>query len=142
MNKSYGIHDKWTDLDRVNNIEIKSNEGVIEEITVNGEPAGGDGDLTAANVTFINSAEGSNPYQVKLMELTENGTMETIHDVNYGVNVTCKIPLYKGSAIYSLNIIKNANGNIEPTATGGVSINMSGLTITVTGDGSFTAAGD
>lgn len=54
MNKSYGIHDKWTDLDRVNNIEIKSNDGVIEEITVNGEPAGG-GDITTATVTIINN---------------------------------------------------------------------------------------
>lgn len=39
--KNYGIHDKWTDLDKLNNIDIKSVDGVIESVKINGEEAGG-----------------------------------------------------------------------------------------------------
>ena len=38
--KNYGIHDKWTDLDKLNNIDIKSVDGVIESVKINGEEAG------------------------------------------------------------------------------------------------------
>ena len=47
--KNYGIHDKWTDLDKLNNVDIKSVDGVIESVKINGEEAGGGGgssDLT------------------------------------------------------------------------------------------------
>lgn len=39
--KNYGIHDKWTDLDKLNIIDIKSVDGVIESVKINGEEAGG-----------------------------------------------------------------------------------------------------
>lgn len=38
--KNYGIHDKWTDLDKLNNVDIKSVDGVIESVKINGEEAG------------------------------------------------------------------------------------------------------
>lgn len=41
--KNYGIHDKWTDLDKLNNVDIKSVDGVIESVKINGEEAGGGG---------------------------------------------------------------------------------------------------
>lgn len=141
MNKSYNIHEKWTDLDKVNNVEISSVNGVIEEILVNGEPAGGGGDFTIANVIFINSLEGSDPYQVKFMELTENGLMAIQHDVNYGENVTCNLPLYKGRAIYDLNNILEVDTSNPITTTGGVVANDLDNIVTITEDGSFTAAG-
>lgn len=54
--KNYGIHDKWTDISKVNDIEIQSVDGVIEDIKVNGEPAGGgggDSDFSIAVMTVI-----------------------------------------------------------------------------------------
>ena len=53
--KNYGIHDKWTNINTVNNVEIQSVDGVIENIKVNGEPAGGGGSTTA-KVTVIGKA--------------------------------------------------------------------------------------
>ena len=43
MVKNYGIHDVWTDLDKVNDVDIKAVDGVIDSIKVNGEEAGGGG---------------------------------------------------------------------------------------------------
>ena len=43
MVKNYGIHDEWKDLNKVNDIVIKSVDGVIDSIKVNGEEAGGGG---------------------------------------------------------------------------------------------------
>ena len=54
--KNYGIHDKWTNINKVNNVEIQSVDGVIENIKVNGEPAGGGDGFTKANVTVIGKA--------------------------------------------------------------------------------------
>lgn len=41
--KNYGIHDEWTDLDKLNTVDIKSVDGVIESVKINGEEAGGGG---------------------------------------------------------------------------------------------------
>lgn len=61
--KTYGIHDKWTDLDKLNNVNVKSVDGVIESVKINGEEAGGGGIgaypiLTAA----FNSDSGTYTY--------------------------------------------------------------------------------
>lgn len=58
--KNYGIHDKWTNLDKLNNVDIKSVDGVIESVKINGEEAGGGGgssDFSTAEVTIINQQE-------------------------------------------------------------------------------------
>lgn len=53
--KNYGIHDKWTDLDKLNNIDIKSVDGVIVSVKINGEEAGGGGD--SSKVISVNTEE-------------------------------------------------------------------------------------
>lgn len=56
MDKYYGIHDDWPDLEKSNDVEIKSKDGVIESVLVNGEESGsgtGGGDFKKANVTVI-----------------------------------------------------------------------------------------
>lgn len=59
--KNYGIHDKWTDLDKLNNVDIKSVDGVIESVKINGEEAGGgggsNGEFKIANITWTNLPE-------------------------------------------------------------------------------------
>lgn len=52
--KNYGIRDQWTNLDKLNNVDIKSVDGVIESVKINGEEAGGGGgssDFSTAEVT-------------------------------------------------------------------------------------------
>lgn len=61
--KNYGIHDKWTDLDKLNNVDIKSVDGVIESVKINGEEAGGGGssDFSTAEVSYPNGLPTSLP---------------------------------------------------------------------------------
>lgn len=58
MVKNYGIHDEWKDLNKVNDIDIKSVDGVIDSIKVNGEEAGGGGMFTTAKLTIVSENAG------------------------------------------------------------------------------------
>lgn len=75
--KNYGIHDKWTDLDKLNNVDIKSVDGVIESVKINGEEAGGGGgEFKLANITWVNMPETfdeSDPRSGLLCVKTEEG---------------------------------------------------------------------
>ena len=52
--KNYGIRDQWTNLDKLNNVDIKSVDGVIESVKINGEEAGGgSSDFSTAEVTVV-----------------------------------------------------------------------------------------
>lgn len=59
--KNYGVHDKWTDLDKLNVVEFQSEDGVISDVYINGESAGGGGDssdLSTAQLTIIPQEDG------------------------------------------------------------------------------------
>lgn len=43
MNKLYSVHDHWTDINKKNDVDIKSVDGVITGVKVNGEDYGGGG---------------------------------------------------------------------------------------------------
>lgn len=63
MDKFYGIHDDWPDLEKSNDVEIKSKDGVIESVLVNGEESGsgsGGGDFKKVTVTL--SCTGGSGY--------------------------------------------------------------------------------
>lgn len=49
--KNYKIRDNWLDIDKYNDVDIQSVDGVIQTVKVNGEDVGGD--YTTANVTII-----------------------------------------------------------------------------------------
>lgn len=82
--KNYGIHDKWMDLDKLNNIDIKSVDGVIESVKINGEEAGGGGgEFKIANITWVNLPETFDDYEIRsglLLVKTEEG-FENYNDV-------------------------------------------------------------
>lgn len=125
MNKSYGIHDKWTDLDKVNNVEINSIDGVIESVKINGEEAGGGGssDFSTATVTTINNSSFevvnlSIPIVCEENELGE-GSPAMIHNqmVIQSGEETHKVCMYKGLAFCAEaspgpNIVINVSGDI------------------------------
>lgn len=54
MNKLYSVHDHWTNINKKNDVDIESIDGVITGIKVNGEDYGGGGssDFSTARVTF------------------------------------------------------------------------------------------
>ena len=54
--KSYMINDKWPNFSKENHISAKITDGNIDEVLINGEPAGGGG-ATATVVVTNNSAE-------------------------------------------------------------------------------------
>ena len=63
MNKFYGAHDQWTDLDKQNDVLITSTDGVIDSVKVNGEDYGGGGgssDFSTAEVSFVTNLPSFN----------------------------------------------------------------------------------
>lgn len=130
--RNYGIHDKWTNINKVNNVEIQSVDGVIENILVNGEPAGGGGggDFTVANVTITQIGE----HYADLSGCccyTEDDENFSAAFLDY--EVVNKVILYKGSAMVNVN---NRQGTI--TVSGNAVYNESSETIMVTGDCTIT----
>ena len=55
VTKSYSIRDDWKDKDIVNYVAFKSVNGEVQDLTVNGEPAGGGGggNFTSANASIV-----------------------------------------------------------------------------------------
>lgn len=55
ITKSYAVRDKWLDKAKDNLVEFKSVDGEIQDLTVNGEPAGGGGGASLVKVSIINN---------------------------------------------------------------------------------------
>ena len=77
MNKLYSVHDHWTDINKKNDVDIESIDGVITEIKVNGEDYGGSfGEFKIANITWEGLPETFDDYTARngfLMIKTEDG---------------------------------------------------------------------
>lgn len=139
MVKNYGIHDEWKDLNKVNDIDIKSIDGVIDSIKVNGEEAGGGGggDLTTAKLTVVDA--GSLEEIINVPYLSEGDAHANFPHVMYQDTTdtfgTKDIVLYKG-ACYCMIANPNANytcsGDIEELADPG--------TFKITGECTITTA--
>ena len=60
--KNYKIRDNWLDIDKYNDVDIQSVDGVIQTVKVNGEDVGGGGgDLPTATIVF-NMTNHANNY--------------------------------------------------------------------------------
>lgn len=101
-----------------------------------GGGGGGDSDFSTAEVTFNNTATGS--YWIGVPRIETDKLV--FNKINVLTPVTVAVPLYKGSCTFLL-IADSINTSVKPTFTGGVSIDETFSFITVTGDGTFTAAG-
>lgn len=150
--KNYGIHDKWTDLDKLNNVDIKSVDGVIESIKINGEEAGGGGssDFSTAEVELYYTLDSAEfipdtaevilflpyPENAPSNEAQYQTTMVlTGNDKAYPI-------LYKGEGLcmgisaYKNDVFYVTGG--EPTLTGDIELGEGGIIIK--GNGSITVA--
>lgn len=54
--KSYCVRDDWKDISKVNYVAFKSVNGEVQDLTVNGEPAGGGGFASVA-INVVNSSQ-------------------------------------------------------------------------------------
>ncbi len=55
--KSYCVRDDWKDINKVNYVAFKSVNGEVQDLTVNGEPAGGGGRFAPVNVNVANNSQ-------------------------------------------------------------------------------------
>lgn len=127
--KTYGIHDKWTDINKNNSVDIKSVDGVIESVKINGEEAGGGGgDFTTATVTIT----AGGPCIVNIANVSEEiGSVPTIVATNKPRTFTAI--LYKGHASASV-----PDENRQITSVSGGATVVEGRPIEITGDCTIT----
>ena len=93
MNKLYSVHDHWTDINKKNDVDIESIDGVITRIKVNGEDYGGGGGETWQTV-FEGSVTTTDPLSTGFSSGTVEGieslTADTIKVTFNGTEYTCE----------------------------------------------------
>ena len=96
MNKLYSVHDHWTDINKKNDVDIESIDGVITGIKVNGEDYGGGGssDFSTAEVTVTGRTAF---FAAEVASLTENGLKGVCRKSPSENSFT--VVLYQGSTI-------------------------------------------
>lgn len=139
--KSYAVRDDWKDEGVVNTVAFKSVDGEVQDLLVNGEPAGGGGggDLGTAEVTFVVSVDEYPEWygctlQAALPPIFLNDcSVGTIK----GKNGTVTVITYKGCAY------------LRPASTSGIRISVTGSAqlgdggeVYVTGDCTITVQPD
>lgn len=118
ITKSYSVRDDWKDKNKVNYVAFKSVDGEVQDLTVNGEPAGGGGggDLGTAEVTFnVSVEEYPEWYGCTIQEamppiFPNDCSTGTIR----GSSGTVTVITYKGYA------------QLRPLSTSGISISVTG----------------
>ena len=144
VTKSYSIRDDWKDKGVVNYVAFKSVDGEVQDLTVNGEPAGGGGggDFSTAQVTIDNSNnQGSYPpiYGSIIDSYNQGGFPPTLIDCTggkiapYDPIQTYTIILYKGKAKLSVDVLSGENITISGNVT-----DLGRDTYLITGDGTIT----
>ena len=133
--KNYGIRDQWTNLDKLNNVDIKSVDGVIESVKINGEEAGGGGgssDFSTAEVSVENNTgELINGIYVSVVD-TPISTVRPMNTLSFNSSRTYIVPLYKGSC----NWVFNGTANVS--VSGDIEWNSENRTAFITGDCTIT----
>lgn len=131
--KNYLINDKWLDIDKQNIVEVKSTDGVIGSIKLNGEEYGGGGgssDFSTAEVTVIGrGSETATQFSMPIVDNQRGGIR--IADTVPASTKTYIVPLYKGKGY-----VKVTAGSINDI-TGEATDDRGNLIIT--GDCSFVA---
>ena len=143
--KNYGIHDKWTDLDKLNNVDIKSVDGVIESVKINGEEAGGGGgssDFSTVNLTIkiVGTPGGGTVLATELYGAfisTEDKLVgKVLVPTTPGTEALIPVVMYKNQPS-SFDLISQSVPNM-PTYTDTITYDMENNIWTISGDGAIT----
>lgn len=76
--KSYCVRDDWKDRDIVNYVGFKSVDGEVQDLTVNGEPAGGGG-FSSAAVSVANNGQADVRINIAAVDLDNNMIIPEIY---------------------------------------------------------------
>ena len=99
ITKSYSIRDDWKDKGVVNTVAFKSVDGEVQDLTVNGEPAGGGGGTTA-EVTFVNNTNNEVEIAIPFLDQSPSGYyFNTDFYAIPGTNNPIITPLYDGQTV-------------------------------------------
>lgn len=120
--KNYLINDKWLDIDKQNIVEVKSTDGIIGSIKLNGEEYGGSGgggesDFSTVTVTVVDSNTGyisSSRYIIPY--ITENDGVGTTIVYAEDESYDLIVPLYKGKGTFMgipENIVVSGDANFD-----------------------------
>lgn len=103
--------------------------------------AGGGGDFSTAQVTFINADTTTSPYAVNAFYVDSDCI--NMSPFNVSESVTIEVPLYKGKTEMSAFILSQTSQSYMPTTTGGASLvlGQGAPKFVITGDGTITAKG-
>lgn len=125
----YGIHDKWTDIDKENDVLVQSTEGVIDSIKVNGEEYGGGGssDFSTAVMTITTSAQLGSYYA--LPHITDGGISTEPIAIFAAAPVEVIVPLYNGKLI-----VHDDYNNTFTSTTGDIVIDTTNGLYVITGN--------
>jgi len=121
MNKLYSVHDHWTDINKKNDVDIESIDGVITGIKVNGEDYGGGGssDFSTAEVTFIGTEEPD--ITLSFINIQDDGIYSVVNIRQSTQTVTA--PLYKNKLSCTIQpffmSVTSTSGNITGSQTDG-----------------------
>jgi hypothetical protein len=137
ITKSYAVRDKWLDKAKDNLVEFKSVDGEVQDLTVNGQPAGGGGgDITSATLTISSPStfsQGIFGLFAINEQLTEfNGSI-------YTDEFTTVYPILvggKGVFVYDYNVRPTVSGNIQVQPTE----QQNKFYLIITGDCSITVS--
>ena len=124
--KTYMMNDKWLDLNKLNHVFVKSVDGVIQGIEVNGVPAGGGGpeydtvtvtipanlDIAADTVDYASSfffddENGLYFFPVQTVDPAE----DNVFSIAKPVNGFAFIAILEHSVIFDFD---NSTGDFEP----------------------------
>lgn len=129
--KNYKIRDNWLDIDKYNDVDIQSVDGVIQTVKVNGEDVGGGGssDFSTAEVTIASED----------FTIIENlMSFAAVDGIDSGIIVftdpdigTYTVPLYKGIAVWLYM------GAHQVACTGNITYDPL-IGIQIAGDGTIT----
>lgn len=128
--KNYKIRDNWLNIDKYNDVDIQSVDGVIQTVKVNGEDVGGggSGDLSTATITLQNVGESTTRLSVTMgVCILESPSLMTGNyidpmgaSVSGGSTVNQKVVLYHGEVNVRFNAeeIVSVDGNIVAVGSG------------------------
>lgn len=131
--RTYQIMDPWKDRDKVNLVDVKSVNGEITDVKVNGVPAGGGGGGKEIKVTATGGDTNGECYLTIYLSnaITDIRGLSINEEHNYGLGAQGKIEMFMPDDHYADVLL------LKDSVTMDI-VTAEGFTYTVTGDATPT----
>jgi len=94
VTKSYSVRDDWKDKDIVNYVAFKSVDGEVQDLTVNGQPAGGGGGMRTVSVNCTNDSQ--NDYSIYIPNIDSNAPGIIYSEILLDADFEADVPVILG----------------------------------------------